>query len=251
MMLILLSFLIGVASIGGYSVIRLHNEVIKSSHQKLQSDLLLGKAFLDEKIPGEWSIIGNNLYKGNQKINGNFAVVDELGSLTGDTVTIFQGNQRVATNVKKADGSRAVGTTVAQNVAEITLKEGKIYIGQAEVVGITNQTAYEPIKDATGQIIGIWYVGVPNIPYDQIALNFSNSILILGLLELLTAVVLFWFIIGRSVKSLLVAKESIHRVAQGDLRYCNSIVNSSDEIGQISSAVNIMTEHLRGLVKGT
>lgn len=246
---IALFFLIGITSIGTYSVIRFHNEMIQAAEEKLKSDLTLGKAYLDEKLPGDWSTHEGNLFKGNVKINDNFAIVDQIGSLTGDTVTIFQGNIRVATNVMKEDGTRAVGTTVAANVEEKTLKEGLTYYGQADVVGTMNQTAYEPIKNIQGEIIGIWYVGVPNTPYELMTSNMRKSILILGFAELLIALVLLWFLIGRSLKSLLSVKESITLVAQGDLRSNTLTVNSNDEIGQMAKAINGMIEYLNDLVK--
>ncbi|AHF08500.1 methyl-accepting chemotaxis protein [Desulfitobacterium metallireducens] len=249
LLLVAVFFLIGITSIGVYSVLRFNNEVINSSHEKLKSDLGLGKAYLSEKLPGEWSIKDGNLYKGNEKINGNFTVVDEIGSLAGDTVTIFQGNTRVATNVKKSDGSRAIGTTVAANIEQITLKEGQSYFGEAEVVGIIYQTAYEPIKNAQGEIIGMWYVGVPNTPYEQMTVNMRNSVIILGLAELLIALVLMWLIIGRSIRSLLSVNESIGRVAQGDLSSNKLTTKSNDEIGQMANAINSMTDFLNNLIK--
>jgi methyl-accepting chemotaxis protein len=228
---------------------KIHKEIINASHEKLKSDSALGKAFLDEKIPGAWSVRDDYLYKGETIINENYAVVDEIGTLTGDTVTIFQGNIRVATNVKKADGQRAVGTPVAQNVEETTLKQGIPYIGQAEVVGFINQTSYEPIKNAQGETIGIWYVGVPNTPYDLITKNVRNSIIILGIIEVIVAVILLWIIIGYSLKLLLNLKELIDRAAQGDLQTVKLNTKSNDEIGAIAVAFNTMIEHLRNMVK--
>jgi len=242
-------FLIGVSSIGIYSVVRFHNEVINASREKLKSDQELGKAYLNEKLPGDWLIKDGSLFKGNEKVNGNFTVVDEIGSLTGDTVTIFQGNTRVATNVKKPDGSRAVGTAVAKNIEDTTLLGGQDYFGEADVVGTTNQTAYEPIKNAKGEIIGLWYVGVPNTPYEQMTTGMRNSIIILGLTELLIAVVLLWFILGRSIRSLQKVNESIVRVAQGDLSSNTLMIKSNDEVGQMANAINRMNEFLNNLVK--
>lgn len=247
--LISMVLLVIVVSIGTYSIMKIHNEIINASHEKLKSDSALGKAFLDEKIPGDWSVRDGYLYKGETIINENYAVVDEIGTLTGDTVTIFQGNKRVATNVKKADGQRAVGTTVAQNVEETTLKQGIPYIGQAEVVGFINQTSYEPIKNAQGETIGIWYVGVPNTPYDLITKNVRNSIIILGIIEVVVAVILLWIIIGYSLKLLLRLKDLIDRAAQGDLQTVKLNTKSNDEIGEIAVAFNTMIEHLRNMVK--
>ncbi|HOZ47312.1 MAG TPA: methyl-accepting chemotaxis protein [Candidatus Hydrogenedentes bacterium] len=101
-------------------------------------------------------------------------VVDELMRLLGSTCTVFQrmnaaGDMlRVCTNVKTLDGKRAVGTYIpaievdgkANNVVEALLK-GEPYRGMAFVVNANYITAYEPIKDDTGQVIGALYVGVP------------------------------------------------------------------------------------------
>ncbi|MHB8125711.1 MAG: methyl-accepting chemotaxis protein [Desulfitobacteriaceae bacterium] len=247
--LISVVLLVVVVSIGTYSIIKIHNEIINASHEKLKSDSALGKAFLNEKISGDWSVRDGYLYKGEVIINDNYAIVDEIGALTGDTVTIFHGNKRVATNVKKADGNRAVGTTVAQNVEEVTLKQGLTYIGQADVVGFINQTSYEPIKNAQGQIIGIWYVGVPNTPYDLITKNVRNSIITLGIVEVIIAIILLWIVIGYSLKLLLRLKELINRVAQGDLQTVELNTKSNDEISEIAAAFNTMTKHLRNMVK--
>lgn len=58
------------------------------------------------------------------------------------------------------------------------MKEGRTYVGEADVVGTVNQTAYEPIKNAAGEVIGIWYVGVPNSTYDLLAAGFRNNIVL-------------------------------------------------------------------------
>ncbi|WP_407313089.1 hypothetical protein [Desulfosporosinus sp. SB140] len=60
-------FVFGVVSVGSFSIYRIYNEVINSSHEKLNSDLKLGQAFLNEKLPGEWSTHDGSLYKGNEK----------------------------------------------------------------------------------------------------------------------------------------------------------------------------------------
>ncbi len=103
-------------------------------------------------------------------------VVDKLTELTGATCTIFQRMNRdgdmlrVATSVKKTDGSRAVGTyipaigtasdTGAPNPVIKEVLAGKTYKGRAYVVNAWYVTVYEPIRDASGEVAGILYVGV-------------------------------------------------------------------------------------------
>jgi hypothetical protein len=106
------------------------------------------------------------LYFGSTKMNNNFTVVDEVAKEDGRgmTATLFVkggGDEyiRVATNVPKPDGSgRAIGTILAGPVLE-AIKMGKPYYGKAPILGVPYVTGYEPIKDASGAIIGIYYVG--------------------------------------------------------------------------------------------
>ena len=56
------------------------------------------------------------IYFGTTKMNNNFELVDEVAKKTRGTATIFvrlgDDYVRVATNVKKDDGSRAIGTVL-------------------------------------------------------------------------------------------------------------------------------------------
>ncbi|KUO52209.1 MAG: hypothetical protein APF76_03995 [Desulfitibacter sp. BRH_c19] len=148
------------------------NNLISSAQQKLISDIQLGYSYLDIKIPGDWSLRDGYLYKGSVMMNGNYEIVDEIGDLTGgNTVTIFQLDTRVATNVRTEDGERAINTKVSDHVAEIVLKKNERFVGRANVVGSWNQTGYDPIHNAEGEIIGIWYTGVPEDPYIDLSMQ--------------------------------------------------------------------------------
>jgi len=109
----------------------------------------------------------------NRNPKADSPIVDKVGQLVGGTCTVFQrmnpeGDMlRVCTNVIKTDGTRAVGTFIpAQgsdgkpNEVVATLLSGKTFIGRAQVVGHWYITAYEPIRDEKGEIVGALYVGI-------------------------------------------------------------------------------------------
>jgi hypothetical protein len=82
----------------------------------------------------------------------------------GGTATFFvkSGGEfvRVSTNVKKADGSRAIGTILdPKGKVIVVIKLGKSYFGEANILGKGYLTGYEPIRDASNNTIGIYYVG--------------------------------------------------------------------------------------------
>ncbi len=111
---------------------------------------------------------------GHDSDTGSHAlVVDEVARLVGGTCTIFQrmnpaGDMlRVATNVVSKDGRRAIGTYIpAQNPDDrpnpvvSAVLSGQTYKGRALVVDAWYETSYEPIRDASGSVIGMLYVGV-------------------------------------------------------------------------------------------
>jgi hypothetical protein len=106
------------------------------------------------------------LYFGTTKVNNNFEVVDKVKAEAGGTATLFvkAGDEyvRVSTNVPGKVNGRAVGTILdpkGKVIAEIN--QGKPFYGEVDILGRMYVTGYEPIKDGSGKVIGIWYVGYP------------------------------------------------------------------------------------------
>jgi hypothetical protein len=150
-----------------FTVLAVQDKVTLTAREKLKGDLAMGRALFNERHPGEWSVRDGKLYKGDAQINDNFATVDQIGTLTGDTVTLFQGTTPVATNVKSAAGKRDMGTRADENIIGGVLKKGGTTIEQADVAGARNETGYEPLRNSKGEVIGIFCVGVPLAPYSQ------------------------------------------------------------------------------------
>lgn len=92
-----------------------------------------------------------------------FSLVDSVTSVMGGTATLFSRSGedfvRISTNVIN-DGQRAVGTLLAPQGAAIKANRlGNAFYGQVDILGNPFLTGYEPILNAAGEVIGIWYVG--------------------------------------------------------------------------------------------
>ncbi|MEF2966753.1 methyl-accepting chemotaxis protein [Paenibacillus sp. M1] len=214
---------------------------------KAKSDLELAHQWLDAKYPGDWDIRDGLLFKGDIKINDNSELVDQIGEATGDTVTIFQKNVRVATNVM-SEGQRAVGTTVSQRVADAVLTRGEKFSGKAEVLGQTYQAAYEPIKNAGGETIGIFYVGASQHLILDIQQDFLTTFVIVVVLAILLAcVVVIWYI-KRMQRRLTAVTKAMEQAGSGDF---TAVVRdkSGDEIGRLGTSFNQMGASLKELIR--
>ncbi len=119
------------------------------------------------RIDGTDSVAGMQvpaIYFGSAKMNNNFDLVDEVVKQAQGTATIFvkSGNDyvRVATNVKKDDGSRAIGTVLDPKGKAIeSIRKGEAFYGEVDILGKPYITGYKPIRDSSQNVIGIYYVG--------------------------------------------------------------------------------------------
>lgn len=139
------------------------SERVKNSMQLLiQRGTELGEAELAGSISVGAASAPQLLLGGVEQAN-NFDLVDGVTAIMGGTATLFsrQGDNfvRVSTNVLR-DGQRAVGTQLDPNGAAMrAVLADQPFYGQVDILGQPYLTGYEPIKDAGGTTIGIWYVG--------------------------------------------------------------------------------------------
>jgi len=187
-------------------------------------------------------------------LNQNYEIVDRVKDIVyrGErykgkeigTVTIFQNDLRISTNVTDAAGRRAIGTRVSQEVFDAVLIRGVPWVDRAFVVNHWYITAYEPIKNITGQIIGMLYVGMLERPYidlrDRVMLTFTG----IAALCVVVLLVILFFITSSITNPLRRMVLGTNRIARGDLNH-RVRIGFRDEIGQLAHSFNQMTENLK------
>jgi methyl-accepting chemotaxis protein len=143
------------------------NDVYKLTRNKVNSDLNVAKQNFygkgtPEIIDGRMTLVDSG---GKQYVvNDNFEIVDKVQSLVGGAATVFQvyNNSyaaRISTNVLDTNGQRAIGTHLTDNVYDVAVKQNTTYYGRRDLFGKNYVTAYEPIRDPTGKVIGVLFVG--------------------------------------------------------------------------------------------
>lgn len=234
---------------GIYATSVMSQKILTASHEKLKSDLALGREIINQQYPGDWHVTDGKLYKGNTLMEGNYEIIDLIGKSTGDSVTIFRDDTRIATNVTK-NGQRQVGTQASDEVVQAVLRQGQTFIGRASVVGVWNETAYEPIKDAAGDIIGIWFVGVPATTYDTMVSHFRNSMIGYSFFGIIIGFLAAFMIAYTVHAPLRRITQGIERASEGDL----SIPipqKSNDELGILANRINKMMTKMAELIGKT
>ncbi|MFK3797438.1 MULTISPECIES: methyl-accepting chemotaxis protein [unclassified Pseudomonas] len=103
------------------------------------------------------------LLNGNP-LNNDFAEVDDFKKMTAGVATVFvrSGDDfiRISTSLSKQDGSRAIGTVLDhKHPAYEKLLAGQGYVGRALLFDRLYMTQYSPVRDSSGKVIAVLFVG--------------------------------------------------------------------------------------------
>ena len=188
-------------------------------------------------------------------LNRNHALIDKIRSIVFEneiyserhlgTVTIFQWDARIATNVTLANGNRAIGTRVSEDVYNKVLENDLNWYDRAFVVNDWYLSAYDPIHDIEEKVIGILYVGVLARKYDDMK---SSLWKLYGALSAGVAIIVLivGFIFARQLTgSLIRLANAAGRIAKGDLDMKVPEPSSDDEVRDLTRAFNVMATSLK------
>ncbi|MFC1652635.1 cache domain-containing protein [Planctomycetota bacterium] len=192
---------------------------------------------------------------GGRIINQDLAFVDRIRDLVFGadkyqdkpvgTVTIFQDDVRVATNVLDEEGQRAVGTRVSEEVYRTVVEQGQTWDDRAFVVTDWYKTAYEPIRNINGDIIGILYVGILEQPFTDMAQKILGMFLTIGVGVGVLAVILALIVSIKVSRPLTEIATAADKLAEGDLGYAVNGHTEVIELNTLAHSFNTMSRHLK------
>jgi two-component system, NtrC family, sensor kinase len=190
---------------------------------------------------------------GGVLLNRNYEIVDKIRSTVFKaesyktqpigTATIFQDDVRISTNVRNADGSRAITTRASAEVAEAVLKLGNTWRSRAFVVNDWYISAYEPIRNLLGNTIGMLYVGTLEQPYNDIL--WKNLYVFLGIILLAMALIsgVAMTVANHISQPIRAMADAAKKISEGD--YSQKVeVSSETEIGFLADNFNSMVSEL-------
>ncbi len=226
--------------------------VVSESNEELKNYSNMGFQLFDKSYDGEWQIKDGKLYKGEALINENYEVIDDFTNGTEVLATIFQNDTRVATNVTNESGERQIGTQASSAVIEKVLKQGEAYSGTADILGKSAQTYYVPIKDNSGAVIGMWFVGIYT---DVVSGRIDSAMLMIVLLAcvLLVLGIGISYVLGSAIaKGIKMIQDRLKLMEEGkfDFYFEENLLNRKDEVGAIAQSASHMKQKIAEIMKG-
>ena len=170
----------------------------------------------------------------------------EMHEETGYDYTFFRGDTRERSSIEGA-----VGTKAGDVVIEEVLNKGNRY--SAENVMINGQpfyVAYIPLKDDTGAIYGMAFVGLEKIAVTEyISKKVAWTVTLSFGIIIVFAIIAVLYIV-QIIKSIDENVRAVRQMATGDLEIhlSDKVKNRKDELGEMSNALFDMAEKIREVI---
>ncbi|SHN85684.1 methyl-accepting chemotaxis protein [Bradyrhizobium erythrophlei] len=173
-------------------------------------------------------------------------IVDRATSYVGGNATLFVFDDttsqfvRRTTNVTKENGDRAVGTQLAaDHPGQAMLRRGLAYKGPAMLFGRRFYTAYHPVFDPAGKVVGVTYVGIAMDELDGMLWQAIYAMAIAAGIAALLALGATALLVRRVTKPLKAVAASLTVLAEGRTDVEVKYADRRDEIGVIARTIDV------------
>ncbi|MDR2694047.1 MAG: methyl-accepting chemotaxis protein [Chitinispirillales bacterium] len=180
---------------------------------------------------------------------GTNAFVDKMKAFTGAEITMFCGENRVATTVLNVRGERNTGTKLDGKIAKQVLS-GREYTGESKVLGKKMFTCYAPIRNAADSVFGMILVGTDITQAQNSMRNAVITVIIIMLVLCAAAVLIGLYIAGDIAKPLSATVNMMNELGRGHLDVRLNL-SRKDEIGVMAKAVDMFADDMQNVVIGT
>lgn len=155
--LVSLPMLLATIVIVSVSTMTLRQGMESETYKTLEAMARGTELALDGVSDGEYSMQGEDLYKGDVNISESMSdLVEQYANASNGEITLFYGDVRRATTIKNAQGEPLVGTKADPKVATEVLNNGHEYHrNDFEINGELYYGYYVPVTDKSNQVIGM------------------------------------------------------------------------------------------------
>ncbi|MGD9637660.1 MAG: methyl-accepting chemotaxis protein [Alphaproteobacteria bacterium] len=251
---IIISSMLSLLVLGGTLTVQssrgIKQEMLQMAQEDQNTSLNVLKAIF-ANMGSEIKISDNKLMVGEHIVNNDYLIVDRVKNISGGVATIFMKTikngsiefERVSTNIVNDSGNRAVGTLLAKGAVYDSMMNGKTFFGEADILGKSYFTAYEPIKDSRGEIVGIYFVGLLQSDFLGIINKTINDLVLISLVTVIVITLLLTIFFKKQLKVMLDLNNVMGDISNGDFNIKVPGQSRYDEIGDMARAVEVFKEN--------
>ncbi|KAA8610230.1 chemotaxis protein [Salipiger aestuarii] len=240
----------------GFFVWETRNSLVQSAQERQDTSLRILVDQFSSQFPGitatqdDAGRIDQVQWPSLPEISGH-GLIDRVGAISGETATLFgwvpeEGDFiRMTTNIIKPDGNRAVGTWLGTaNPVHAAMLRKETFRGEAVILGKPYFTIYEPITNAAGEVVGIFYVGVDKSKVNAELISSVTVGVAFTLFAAALGIALMLLVLSRSLGPLWTLCGRLEQMANGDLDLDVPSLNRKDEIGVTARVIEEFRQKL-------
>lgn len=229
--------------------------IIDQVKNSLKGTAIATLAAYDQNAGSYLEAENGDIWKGSYNISQSENLVDTIKSESGMEVTFFYGSKRIMTSALDKDGNRILGSPAGQVVTDQVLKKGKGYFSDnVSIDGTIYYGYYTPLyqKDDKSVPIGMVFAGREKAPTLHSVLNIINMIIGIVFVVIIVCVIIVQICAASITSALKKSIQSVQDVSSGNLHVAidKKILKRSDEIGDLSKAINNLQSELLKIIGG-
>lgn len=202
---------------------------------------------------GDWAYNDGIITKGEEEVYDEYLeAMLELKKETNIDYTIFYGDTRAVTTLKKADGSDyLINTQAAPAVVEAVINQGKTaYKPNITIEGQKYYGYYAPLTNSDGSVVGMMFTGRESSDVSAALLKITLVMVIVGVLSIIVLIVLGIIASKKSEKAMNSVSGVITTLASGDLTQTvpEELILRNDEVGTMAESAKNLGDKLRDII---
>lgn len=247
LMVVVISFLLGLLVAVAINVYIARTDSYQQAQESLNANMRIANFLLsiDGEKAAAFSTNGTHLFLGNRVLNGDNTEMDLIEKLVGGYSSLLLGDTRIASNIRREDGTRIIGTKMVPEVADIVLRQGLAYTETTTISlgGIPFIAHYQPLRNIKGEVIGALEVGIKKSLFRQRNVTTVRKDVRLGGVILFIICIGIVFALRRETNKIKTLQSTIHQVSNGDVTSPIPYLDSPDEIGDLARALKQLRDN--------
>ena len=213
-------------------------------------------ANMEEDVFNELRVAAEGLrqYYEYDLLNGDELTYDEdhayVDSLKGDGVelTLFQGDTRFMTSLRKDDGQRNEGSQAAADIWA-SVKAGNEYHSDGVTIGGQDYYVYYvPLKDASGQVVGMAFSGEAEAKVKSAINKVVKLVVIIAVIIVVACAALVVLVASRIKKPISLVAEATGHMAKGDLTKPLEAESFINEVNSVIDSVHSLQSNMTEVI---
>lgn len=191
------------------------------------------------------------VYFRGDKISDEYGIVDMSKDFTGAEVSLFYENKRIATTIKRSDGSRFTKTTADEVWNNYCSKSENYFDTDVIINGEEYFGYYMPIVSDEGRAVGMLFAGLPSATVHNTIHEMNQSAIMVCAFLCIVVVAIAVLQTNKVLRILNSVLGYVSEINNENFRHelPHHIVNRNDEFGRIGRRLVALNDSLRSSVE--